>query len=202
MHNSRRVITLFVGLIAAAMVAFSPAANAAPIAAKPAATHAVTHHHTAQHHKRHHHKRHHHRHHRHHHRRHHHRHHHFAGRAAMETHALHIALSKQGSPYVYGAAGPHSFDCSGLTSYAFHHAGFGGLPRTAAAQSGFAHRESRSHMRPGDLVFFYSGGHVYHVGIFDGFSHGRRIIVHSPYTGAHVRREAIWTNAWFPGTLR
>ena len=41
-----------------------------------------------------------------------------------------------------------------------------------------------------------------HVGIFDGWSHGRRIIVHAPYPGADVRKEAIWTNSWFAGTLR
>lgn len=123
-------------------------------------------------------------------------------RTERVDHALRIALSKQGDPYVYGAAGPNAFDCSGLTSFAFHRAGFIHLPRTAAAQAGFVRHISRHHMRVGDFVFFTSGGHVYHVGVFDGWHHHRRIIVHSPRPGERVRREAIWTSLWFAGTLR
>ena len=115
--------------------------------------------------------------------------------------ALTVAAHQQGDPYRYGAAGPNAFDCSGLTLYSFRAAGLH-LPRTAAAQSGAVRHISRAHLRRGDLVFFTSGGHVYHVGIFDGWSHGRRIIVHAPYPGADVRKEAIWTNSWFAGTLR
>ncbi|WGL53497.1 C40 family peptidase [Nocardioides sp. BP30] len=115
--------------------------------------------------------------------------------------ALHVAARQQGDPYRWGATGPTSFDCSGLMLYSFRAVGLH-LPRTAAAQSGAVRHISRAHMRRGDLVFFTSGGHVYHVGIFDGWSHGRRIIIHAPYSGADVRKEAIWTNGWFPGTLR
>jgi|GEM_PF-1358698 len=115
--------------------------------------------------------------------------------------ALTVAGRQQGDPYRYGAAGPGAFDCSGLMLYAFRVAGLH-LPRTAAAQSGAVRHIPRSRMRRGDLVFFVSGGHVYHVGIFDGWSHGRRIIIHAPFPGARVRKEAIWTNAWFAGTLR
>jgi cell wall-associated NlpC family hydrolase len=115
--------------------------------------------------------------------------------------ALTVAARQQGDPYRYGAAGPGAFDCSGLMLYSFRAAGLH-LPRTAAAQSGAVRHIPRSHMRRGDLVFFTSGSHVYHVGIFDGFSHGRRIIIHAPFPGARVRKEAIWTNAWFAGTLR
>lgn len=115
--------------------------------------------------------------------------------------ALHVAAHQQGDPYRWGATGPSSFDCSGLMLYSFHAAGLN-LPRTAAAQSGAVRHISRAHMRRGDMVFFTSGGHVYHVGIFDGWSHHRRIIIHAPHTGADVRKEAIWTNSWFPGTLR
>ena len=53
--------------------------------------------------------------------------------AALASRALHIAASKKGSPYQYGASGPHRFDCSGLTLYSFKHAGKK-LPRTASAQ--------------------------------------------------------------------
>lgn len=115
--------------------------------------------------------------------------------------ALSVATHQQGDPYVYGASGPSAFDCSGLMLFSFRAAGIH-LPRTAAEQAGAVRHISRSQMRPGDLVFFTSGSHVYHVGMFDGWSHGRRIIVHAPYSGTHVRKEAIWTNSWFAGTER
>jgi cell wall-associated NlpC family hydrolase len=116
--------------------------------------------------------------------------------------ALSIARNQKGDPYRYGASGPNAFDCSGLVYYSTHRAGFGHVPRTSSAQSRFMRHISRSAMRPGDFVFFTDGGGVYHVGVFSGWSHGRRLIVHAPYSGARVRTEAIWTNRWFPGTLR
>jgi cell wall-associated NlpC family hydrolase len=122
-----------------------------------------------------------------------------AGRVA---HAMGIAASERGKPYVYGASGPRAFDCSGLTSYAFHHAGFRAMPRTAAAQSHFARHIARTNMRRGDLIFFNGGGHVYHVGLYAGFSHGHRMVLHAPYPGQRVHTQPLWTNAWFPGTLR
>lgn len=115
--------------------------------------------------------------------------------------AFRVAARQQGDPYRYGATGPSAFDCSGLMLYAFRAAGLH-LPRTAAAQSGAVRHISRAHMHRGDLVFFNGGGHVYHVGIFDGWSHGRRMMIDAPHTGTDVRREAIWSGSWFPGTLR
>jgi len=115
--------------------------------------------------------------------------------------ALRVAAHQQGDPYVYGATGPSAFDCSGLMLYSFRAAGLH-LPRTAAEQSGAVRHISRNHMHRGDMVFFTSGGHVYHVGIFDGWSHGRRMMIDAPHTGTDVRREAIWSNSWFPGTFR
>jgi len=115
--------------------------------------------------------------------------------------ALTVASHQQGDPYSYGSAGPNAFDCSGLMLFSFRAAGVH-LPRTAAAQAGAVRHIPRSQMRPGDLVFFSDGGHVYHVGMFDGWSHGRRIILHAPYSGQDVKKEAIWTNSWFAGTER
>ena len=115
---------------------------------------------------------------------------------------LSIARNQKGDPYRYGAAGPNAFDCSGLVYYSTHRAGFGNVPRTSSAQARFMRHIKRSSMRPGDFVFFYDGGGVYHVGVFTGWDNGRRQIVHAPYSGTRVRREAIWTNRWFPGTLR
>jgi hypothetical protein len=51
-------------------------------------------------------------------------------------------------------------------------------------------------------MFFTSGGHVYHVGIFMGRLHGRAVVLHAPRSGERVHRERVWTNRWFAGTLR
>jgi cell wall-associated NlpC family hydrolase len=159
---------------------------AAPLGSAHAAPSRTGHHHHARHH----------------HHAHHHARHHTAGRAGRVAHAMGIAAREKGKPYAYGAAGPRAFDCSGLTFYAFHHAGFRGLPRTAAAQSHFARHIPRSRMHRGDLIFFTGRGGVYHVGLYVGMSHGRRLVLHSPYPGRRVHVEPVWTNAWFPGTLR
>lgn len=116
--------------------------------------------------------------------------------------AVAIAVNQKGDPYRYGAAGPNAFDCSGLTFYAFRHAGFKHIPRTSSAQAHFAKHIKRSAMKRGDLIFFYNGGGVYHVGVYVGFSHGHRWVLHAPYSGTRVRTEKLWTDHWFPGTLR
>ena len=116
--------------------------------------------------------------------------------------AVGVAVHKKGDPYAYGAAGPHRFDCSGLTFYSFRRAGFHHIPRTSSAQAHWARHVKRTHMHRGDLIFFSNGGHVYHVGIFAGRKHGRVLVLHAPYSGARVRVDRIWTNAWFAGTLR
>jgi cell wall-associated NlpC family hydrolase len=111
----------------------------------------------------------------------------------LSIEALHIAASKKGSPYKYGAAGPKRFDCSGLVLYSYKRAGKK-LPRTAAAQYNKSKHISGSHRKRGDLVFFHSGRSVYHVGIYAG--HGK--IWHSPKPGTRVRLEKIWTRSvWY-----
>jgi cell wall-associated NlpC family hydrolase len=133
----------------------------------------------------------------------HHRHHARLGRSAgRERHAMRIAVAQKGKPYVYGAAGPRAYDCSGLMSFAFHHAGFGAMPRTSSAQAHFARHISRSRMHRGDLIFFTGSGGVYHVGLYAGMSHGHRLVLHAPYSGQRVKTQRLWTNAWFPATLR
>ncbi len=116
--------------------------------------------------------------------------------------AMGIATRQKGDAYSYGAAGPNRFDCSGLTYYSFRKAGFRGIPRTSSAQSHYARRISRHYMQRGDLVFFTGRGGVYHVGLYAGIKHGRKYVLHAPYSGTRVRTERIWTNSWFPGTLR
>lgn len=58
-----------------------------------------------------------------------------------------------GRPYLLGAAGPNSFDCSGLVQWAAGRAGFHGVPRTSEAQYGYVQHISQSQLQPGDLVF-------------------------------------------------
>ncbi len=113
--------------------------------------------------------------------------------ATVAVTALEIAASKQGSPYEYGGVGPDSFDCSGLTLYAFRKAGRR-LPRTAADQYYGTRHITAASRAPGDLVFFHRGTSVYHVGVYAG---GNRIW-HAPKTGARVRLERIWApDVWY-----
>ncbi|MFE6480859.1 C40 family peptidase [Streptomyces rochei] len=104
------------------------------------------------------------------------------GRAPDSRAAAAIAYARQklGSPYVWGATGPHAFDCSGLTQAAYRAAGVS-LPRTTYAQIDAGRRVARSELLPGDLVFFYSG--ISHVGIYIG--DGK--MIHAPNPSAPVR---------------
>ncbi|WP_330177022.1 C40 family peptidase [Streptomyces sp. NBC_01498] len=111
--------------------------------------------------------------------------------------ALNVAASKKGSPYKYGATGPHRFDCSGLTQFSYKKAGKK-LPRTAQQQYNKTRRVSASGRKKGDLVFFHYRGSVYHVGIYAG--KGR--IWHSPKTGQVVRLERIWSKGVRYGRVR
>lgn len=122
-------------------------------------------------------------------------------RAERISHARSIALRQVGDPYSYGAAGPNSFDCSGLVYYSYRHAGVS-VPRTSSAQSGRARHISKRAIRSGDLMFFTSGSGVYHVAIFLRWRGGRAIMLHSPQPGQRVRVEPSWTSSWFAGTLR
>ncbi|MGY1833471.1 C40 family peptidase [Geodermatophilus sp. SYSU D01180] len=87
-----------------------------------------------------------------------------APNGAAQT-AVDTALAQVGDRYVYGATGPDSFDCSGLTSYSYKAAGIS-IPRTSKAQSTFGTPVAKADLKPGDLVFFYSP--VSHVGMYIG----------------------------------
>ncbi|MYR59521.1 hypothetical protein GTY54_25870, partial [Streptomyces sp. SID625] len=92
--------------------------------------------------------------------------------------AFSAAQSVIGSPYVYGATGPSSFDCSGLTSWAYAQAGVT-IPRTSEAQANAGQRiYSQSQLQVGDLVLFY--GDLHHVGLYAG----KGMVLHAPHTGA------------------
>ncbi|OLZ74158.1 hypothetical protein AV521_00180 [Streptomyces sp. IMTB 2501] len=106
-----------------------------------------------------------------------------SGRAAA---AFSAAQSQLGRPYVYGASGPSSFDCSGLTSWAYAQAGVS-IPRTSESQTGIGTRLTRGQLQVGDLVFFFNDLH--HVGLYAG--NGQ--ILHAPRTGTVVRYESMDT---------
>jgi cell wall-associated NlpC family hydrolase len=99
-----------------------------------------------------------------------------SGRAAT---AVKTAYAQLGDPYVWGADGPDSFDCSGLTMYSWGAAGVS-LPHSSSAQYSAVQHVSVSDLRPGDLVFYYSP--ISHVGIYIG---GGRVI-DAPYPGLSV----------------
>ncbi|GAA0470033.1 NlpC/P60 family protein [Streptomyces sp. NPDC046215] len=105
-----------------------------------------------------------------------------SGRAAG---ALSAAQSKIGTPYVWGATGPSSFDCSGLTSWAYAQAGVT-LPRISQDQANAGTRiYDQSQLKPGDLVIFY--GDLHHVGLYAG--NGQTL--HAPRSGTNVRYEPM-----------
>lgn len=110
---------------------------------------------------------------------------------------VHIAASKAGTPYRYGATGPSAFDCSGYTRWVFSRIGRH-LPRTSSAQSNAVRHVRRSDRHRGDLVFFTSGGHVYHVGIYAGDNR----VWHSPRSGERVQRSRLWTSSVSYGRVR
>lgn len=103
--------------------------------------------------------------------------------------AVAFAHSAIGKPYIWGATGPGSFDCSGLTQAAWRSAGVS-LPRTTYTQINAGRRVSRDQLAPGDLVFFYSG--VTHVGLYIG--NGQ--MIHAPRPGSTVRSAPIDSMPW------
>ena len=96
--------------------------------------------------------------------------------------AVAAAMAKVGSSYVWGTSGPNTFDCSGLTSYAYRQVGIN-LSRSSRAQWQSAGRKvSKSELRPGDLVFYYSP--VSHVGLYIGG--GKIVDAANPRSGVRV----------------
>ena len=111
--------------------------------------------------------------------------------------AVDAALSQVGKPYEWAAEGPDSYDCSGLTLWAWARAGVS-LPHNSGMQYAATPRVDRSDWQPGDLLFF--GSPIHHVGMYIG--NGQ--MVEAPYTGAQVRvNSAIrsdYVGAGRPGT--
>jgi hypothetical protein len=112
-----------------------------------------------------------------------------------------VARRYVGHRYTYGGSSPRTgFDCSGYTRYSYKRAGVARLPHNTNAQrhTRHMHRVSRRSARPGDLIFYMSGGSSYHVAIFAG--HGMQYAAATPQDGVvyqhiwsrHVQFETDW----------
>ena len=98
--------------------------------------------------------------------------------------ALQAALTRRGDPYVWGAAGPSTFDCSGLVKWAYAQVGIN-LPHYTVSQWNMGEHISKSQLEPGDLVFFFPT--IEHVGIYVG--DGR--MLDAPQTGQVVQIQPL-----------
>jgi protein p60 len=96
-------------------------------------------------------------------------------KSGVRDQIIEFASNKLGSPYVWGATGPNSFDCSGFVGYVFRKAADLNLPRVSSEQATFRPKISSMNMKKGDLVFFETTGkgRISHVGIYMG---GRQFI--------------------------
>ena len=97
------------------------------------------------------------------------------------------AMSKRGSPYIWGASGPNSFDCSGLVYWACKQAGVYFTRTTAAELSKMGQKVSLDELQPGDIITLNTMGYVSHVVIYIG--NGQ--IVHAPQTGDVVKTGSL-----------
>jgi peptidoglycan DL-endopeptidase CwlO len=115
-----------------------------------------------------------------------------SGRAGI---AVAKARAQLGKPYVWAASGPGSFDCSGLTMYAWAAAGVS-LPHSSGMQIGSGTRVSRSELKPGDLVFY--GSPIHHVAIYVGGGQ----VIHAPTSGDVVRYASVDMGMSYAGATR
>ncbi|HLS04319.1 MAG TPA: C40 family peptidase [Actinomycetales bacterium] len=114
-----------------------------------------------------------------------------SGSAAKGKGALSWARDQIGKPYLYGAAGPNSFDCSGLTMRAWQHGGSLSIMRTSRDQYRTSKKIAYNELRPGDLVFWGTNPNdwssVYHVAMYAG----NNKVVEAPSSGKHVREISL-----------
>jgi peptidoglycan DL-endopeptidase CwlO len=105
------------------------------------------------------------------------------------TTALRAALTQRGKPYVWGAAGPDAYDCSGLVVWAFAQEGIS-LPHYTGSLWNSGMHVSRDQLEPGDLVFFFAD--ISHVGIYLG----NGLMVDAPSAGQDVQVQAVFWDAY------
>lgn len=116
------------------------------------------------------------------------------GSVPINQRIVKAAAAQQGDPYRYGATGPGSFDCSGLTQYVHKQVGIS-LPRTSDAQYSKVRKISKSARKPGDLLFFHNGGNVYHAAIYAGSN----TMWTAPQSGQSVKRASIYSSNYYVG---
>jgi cell wall-associated NlpC family hydrolase len=104
--------------------------------------------------------------------------------ATKAAKAIAFARAQVGKPYVWGAAGPGSYDCSGLTQAAWRAAGVT-LPRATTDQVNAGTTVPLADAQPGDLVFFHADSS--HVGVYVGDG----LMIHAPKPGTYVREESV-----------
>ncbi|MFB7915092.1 NlpC/P60 family protein [Streptomyces sp. NPDC056061] len=114
--------------------------------------------------------------------------------SARGSAALSAAGTRVGKPYVPSGTGPNSFDCSGLTQWAYAQANVQ-ISRVTYTQVNDGVRIGRSALKPGDLVFFNNTSHV-------GLYAGNNTVLHAPYPGAYVRYESMNTMGSFQFGVR
>ena len=105
-----------------------------------------------------------------------------------------LAHKQLGKPYVWGAEGPNSFDCSGLIYYVYKNAAGITLPRTSSDQYSAGVAVSRSNLKAGDLIFSSTDGtgNITHVAIYVGDGQ----MIHAPRNGKNVEKVSINNSYW------
>jgi len=103
-----------------------------------------------------------------------------------------VAAKYKGTPYRWGGTSPSGFDCSGYVKYVVKKSVKKTLPRVAGDQMKKGKKVAKGKKRKGDLIGFYSGSTVYHIGIYAG---GGKIW-HAPRPGKSVEKVKIWTGAY------
>lgn len=102
--------------------------------------------------------------------------------------AVAAAAAQSGKPYIFGAAGPNAFDCSGLTMFVFAQFGVY-LPHLADAQRGYGTAVAAADAAPGDLMIFLDGGYGYHAAIFAGGG----MMYDAPNSNSTVGLHQVWS---------
>ena len=119
---------------------------------------------------------------------------------AQVTAFLKAALSRVGMPYVWGAAGPTAFDCSGLVQWSFAQAGIA-MPRVAADQARTGPAVPVSQLQPGDLLFYHfdptAPGYISHVAIYLG----KGLMLQAPQPGENVEIAPVDLGSGFAGAV-
>jgi cell wall-associated NlpC family hydrolase len=115
-----------------------------------------------------------------------------ATRSSKGAAVLAEAKRHTGALYLFGAAGPSRFDCSGFTMYVYRKAAGKKLPHKANSQQSYGTSVSKSSAKPGDLIVFRSGSYGYHAAVYAGGGY----MYDSPHSGARVGKHKIFSSSY------